>query len=134
MSQLQLDKGWSAQVFSFFRGPMPQLQGTMGSFYMYSIGFRKEVANKRGSIGLAAENFGGGVTMRTTLNTPTLSQTNVTRLYNANVKVTFTYRIGKMTFEEPRRKGRSVSNDDVKGEGDGQQAAPAAAPAGGRPR
>jgi ferric enterobactin receptor len=136
MSQLQLDKGWSAQVFSFFRGPMPQLQGTMGSFYMYSIGFRKEVANKRGSLGLAAENFGGGVTMRTTLNTPTLSQTSVTRLYNSNVKVTFTYRIGKMTFEEPRRKGRSVSNDDVKSEGDGggQQAAPAAAPGGGRPR
>ncbi|ADB36396.1 outer membrane beta-barrel protein [Spirosoma linguale] len=137
MSQLQLDKGWSAQVFSFFRGPSPQLQGTMGSFYMYSVGVRKDVANKRGSIGLAAENFAGGVTMRTTLNTPTLSSVSVTNLYNSNVKVTFSYRIGKMTFEAPRKKGRSVSNDDVKGEGDGggqPQAAPAAAPAGGRPR
>ncbi|MCX6218130.1 outer membrane beta-barrel protein [Spirosoma sp.] len=137
MSQLQLDKGWSAQVFSFFRGPSPQLQGTMGSFYMYSVGIRKDVANKRGSIGLAAENFAGGVTMRTTLNTPTLSSVSVTNLYNSNVKVTFSYRIGKMTFEAPRKKGRSVSNDDVKGEGDGggqPQAAPAAAPAGGRPR
>ncbi|SOD78135.1 outer membrane beta-barrel protein [Spirosoma fluviale] len=137
MSQLQLDKGWSAQVFSFFRGPNPQLQGTMGSFYMYSVGVRKDIANKRGSIGLAAENFGGGVTMRTTLNTPTLSSVSVTNLYNSNVKVTFSYRIGKMTFEAPRKKGRSVSNDDVKGDGDGggqPQAAPAAAPAGGRPR
>ncbi|GAB3038619.1 TonB-dependent receptor [Spirosoma pulveris] len=137
MSQLQLDKGWSAQAFSFFRGPSPQLQGTMGSFYMYSVGVRKDVANKRGSIGLAAENFGGGVTMRTTLNTPTLSSVSVTNLYNSNIKVTFSYRIGKMTFEAPRKKGRSVSNDDVKGDGDGggqPQAAPAAAPAGGRPR
>ncbi|GAB3786000.1 outer membrane beta-barrel family protein [Spirosoma horti] len=138
MSQLQLDNGWSAQVFSFFRGPMPQLQGTMGSFYMYSVGVRKDVANKRGSIGLAAENFiGGGVTMRTTLNSPLLSQINVTHLYNQNLKVTFTYRIGKMSFDAPRRKGRSVSNDDVKGEGDGggqPQAAPAAAPGGGRPK
>lgn len=139
MSQLQLDNGWSAQVFSFFRGPMPQLQGTMGSFYMYSVGVRKDVANKRGSIGLAAENFiGGGVTMRTTLNSPLLSQVNVNHLYNQNVKVTFTYRIGKMSFDAPRRKGRSVSNDDVKGEGDGgggqQQAAPATAPAGNRPK
>lgn len=138
MSQLQLDNGWSAQVFSFFRGPMPQLQGTMGGFYMYSVGVRKDVANKRGSIGLAAENFiGNGVTMRTTLNSPLLSQVNVNHLYNQNVKVTFTYRIGKMSFDAPRRKGRSVSNDDVKGEGDGggqQQAAPAAAPAANRPK
>ncbi|QIP14838.1 TonB-dependent receptor [Spirosoma aureum] len=134
MSQLQLDKGWSAQVFSFFRGPMPQLQGTMGSFYMYSLGVRKDLANKRGSIGLAAENFiGNGVTMRTNLNSPLLSQVNVTHLYNQNIKITFNYRIGKMTFEEPRRKSRSVSNDDVKGEGDGG-GQPQAAPAGSRPK
>ncbi|QHV96766.1 TonB-dependent receptor domain-containing protein [Spirosoma endbachense] len=134
MSQLQLDKGWSAQVFSFFRGPMPQLQGTMGSFYMYSLGVRKDLANKRGSIGLAAENFiGNGVTMRTNLNSPLLSQVNVTHLYNQNIKITFNYRIGKMTFEEPRRKSRSVSNDDVKGEGDGGGQQPAA-PAGNRPK
>lgn len=134
MSQLQLNKGWSAQVFSFFRGPNPQLQGTMGSFYMYSLGVRKDIANKRGTVGLAAENFASnGVTMRTTLNSPLLSQVNVNRLYNANVKVTFTYRIGKMTFEE-RRKARSVSNDDVKGEGGGGDAPQQAAPAGGRPR
>ncbi|WP_018618446.1 TonB-dependent receptor domain-containing protein [Spirosoma luteum] len=136
MSQLQLDKGWSAQVFSFFRGPSPQLQGTQGSFYMYSLGVRKDLASKRGSIGLAAENFAGnGITMRTTLNSPLISQVNVTHLYNANLKVTFTYRIGKMSFEEPRRKARSVSNDDVKG-GDGGDGGgqPQAAPAANRPR
>ncbi len=137
MSSLQMDKGWSAQVFSFFRGPNPQLQGTMGSFYMYSLGVRKDIANKRGSIGLAAENFAGnGITMRTTLNSPVLSQVNVNHLYNANLKVTFTYRIGKMSFEEPRRKARSVSNDDVKdgGGGDGGGQPQQAAPAGGRPK
>ena len=48
MSQLQLDKGWSAQVFSFFRGPNPQLQGTMGSFYMYSLGVRKDIRQQAG--------------------------------------------------------------------------------------
>ncbi|RYF61986.1 MAG: TonB-dependent receptor, partial [Cytophagaceae bacterium] len=82
MSQLQLNKGWSAQVFSFWRGPNPQLQGTMGSFYMYSLGLRKDIAEKRGSIGLAAENFlGNGITMRTNLNSPLLSQVSTTHLY-----------------------------------------------------
>ena len=140
MSQWQLNKGWSAQVFSFFRGQMPQLQGTQGGFYMYSLGFRKDFANKRGSLGLAAENFLGkqGVKVRTSLTSPALAQTSVMNLYNQNVKLTFSYRIGKMTFEAPRKKARSVSNDDVKdgGGGDGgaqpQQAAPAAT--GGRPR
>lgn len=117
MSQLQLSKGWSAQVFSFFRGPMPQLQGTMGSLYMYSLGVRKDIVNRKGSLGLAAENFlGNGVTMRTSLTSPLLSQVSVNHLYNQNIKATFTYRIGKMTFEAPRKKVRSVSNDDVKGE------------------
>ncbi|GAB3887375.1 TonB-dependent receptor [Spirosoma agri] len=135
MSQLQMNKGWSAQLFSFFRGPSPQLQGTMGSFYMYSLGVRKDLASKRGSIGLAAENFvGNGVIMRTTLNTPVLSQVNVNHLYNSNLKLTFTYRIGKMTFEDKPRKSRSVSNDDVKGEGDGGGQQQQAAPAGGRPK
>jgi outer membrane receptor protein involved in Fe transport len=138
MSQLQLNKGWSAQIFSFFRGPQPQLQGTMGSFYMYSLGVRKDLANKRGSIGIAAENFlGNGVVMRTNLDSPLLSQVNVNRLYNQNVKITFNYRIGKMSFEEPRRKARSVNNDDVKGgdggDGGGQQQQQSA-PAGNRPR
>jgi len=120
MTQYQFNKGWSAQGFGFWRGPSPQLQGTMGSFYMYSVGVRKDLLNKRGSIGLAAENFAGkGVTMRSTLSSPLLSQVNVNHLYNQNIKLTFTYRIGKMSFEEPRRKGRSVSNDDVKGEGGG---------------
>lgn len=140
MSQLQINNGWSAQLFSFWRGPMPQLQGTMGSFYMYSLGVRKDLANKRGSIGLAAENFvGNGVTMRTNLSTPLLTQVNTNHLYNSNVKLTFTYRIGKMTFEQQRKKGRSVNNDDVKGgeggDGGNQQAAPAGgAQSGGRPR
>lgn len=122
MSQLQLNKGWSAQVFSFFRGPMPQLQGTMGNFYMYSLGIKKDLANKRGSIGLAAENFAGnGVTMRTTLNSPLLSQVNVNHIYNQNVKINFSYRIGKMSFDAPRKKARSVNNDDQKGEGGGDK-------------
>ena len=115
MTQLQLSKGWNVQGFSFFRGPMPQLQGQMGSMYMYSVGVRKDVANKRGSIGLAAENFAGrGVQMRTTLQSPQLAQVSIMRLYNQNVKLTFTYRIGKMSFEPPRRK-KSVNNDDIKG-------------------
>ncbi|TAE25408.1 MAG: TonB-dependent receptor [Cytophagales bacterium] len=116
MSQMQLGKGWNAQIFSFFRGPQPQLQGMQGGMYMYSLGVRKDFANKRGSLGLAGENFLGrqGVKMTTSLTSPTLAQTSVMQLFNQNVKLTFSYRIGKMTFEAPRRRNKSVNNDDVK--------------------
>ena len=52
--------------------------------------------------------------MCTTLSSPTLTQSSEMNLYNQNVKLTFSYRIGKMTFEAPRKKAKSVSNDDVK--------------------
>ncbi len=132
MSQLSLSRGWGVQVFSFFRGPMPQLQGRMGSMYMYSLGVRKDLANKRGSVGLTAENFAGqGVQMRSEFHSPQLAQISTMRLLNQNVKITFSYRIGKMTFEQPRRKGRSINNDDVKGEGSGGDAGGGSAPGGG---
>jgi len=114
MTQYVLPKSWSIQGFSFFRGPMPQLQGRMGSMYIYSLGIRKDIANKRGSLGLAAENFvGQGVRMKTVMNSPTLSQVSIVNLHNQNVKLTFSYCIGKMTFDPPRKRGKSVSNDDV---------------------
>ncbi|MCY7351397.1 MAG: TonB-dependent receptor [Cytophagaceae bacterium] len=140
MSQLQLKNGWGLQAFGGMRGNQVQLQGTQGSFYMYSLGVRKDFNSKKGSVGIAAENFlANGMRIRTALNSPTFSQVNTNQLMNQNLKVTFSYKIGKMTMQAPRHK-KSVSNDDVKGgEGGGeggnqQQAAPAAAPAAPRQR
>jgi outer membrane receptor protein involved in Fe transport len=129
MSQLQLPKGWGIQAFSFFRGSMVQLQGTQSGFKMYSLAVKKEFANKRGSIGLAGENFlTKGMLIRSASTSPVFSQNSTMHLMNQGAKVTFSYKIGKMSFDAPRRKTRSVSNDDVKGgedsgNGGGQQPA-----------
>jgi hypothetical protein len=56
-------------------------------------------------------------------------------LYNRGIRLTFTYKIGKMTMDAPRKKAKSVNNDDVKSDGAGGGPAPAGgAPAGGAPR
>lgn len=139
-TNVQLKNGWGVQGFSFIRGNQITLQGSSGSFYMYSLGMKKEFTNKKGSLGLAAENFlANSMKVRTMVNTLTFSQNSTNQMYNRGVRLTFSYKIGKMTFEQPnRRRKKSVSNDDVKGDGGGgneQQAAPASAPAGGgRPR
>lgn len=119
MSQISLKNGWGLQAFGFYRGREVQLQGTRTGFYMYSLGFKKEFANKKGSIGFGAENFlTKGVRFTSDLKSPILAQTSQTQLYNRNFKITFNYSIGKMSFDAPKRKTRSVSNSDVKGGGD----------------
>ncbi|MEO5603828.1 MAG: hypothetical protein ABIR06_23115, partial [Cyclobacteriaceae bacterium] len=46
---------------------------------------------------------------------PILSQRNVTGMYNAGIRLNFTYRIGQMNFDGTRKR-KSIKNDDVKTE------------------
>lgn len=127
------DKGWAAQFFSFYRGRQVQLQGTQGGFYMYSLGFRKEFNEKRGTIGFAAENFlQSSIKMRTNLESPLLKQTLLNTRNNLSFRITFSYRIGKMTMEDRPRRRRSINNDDLKDDGGdgGMQMGEGAAPGG----
>ena len=118
MTELKLNKGWSMQAFSFMRGRRIQLQGFRGGFGMYALGFNKDFNNGKGSIGLAMENFAtNGWTIRSELESPTFSQVSNRQLFNNNIKLNFTYKIGKMDFREKNRKTRSVTNDDLMGGG-----------------
>jgi outer membrane receptor protein involved in Fe transport len=131
-SQATFKNGWGAQAFGFLQGNQVQLQGKQGGFGFYTMGIKKDFKNKKGSVGLAAENFlSKRYTMRTALNSPRFNQVNDVYLYNRGVRLTFSYKIGKMTMDAPKRKAKSVNNDDVKsdGSGGGQQSGPA--PAGG---
>lgn len=78
--------------------------------YTFKVGTRYEHTD---SIGLAGENFFGGMKMTSTLESPTFSQTSVNNIHNQNLKLTFSYKIGNMKFVE--KKSKSVKNDDVKG-------------------
>lgn len=122
MSQVQLKKGWAVQGFGFYRGKEVQLQGTRTGFYMYSLGIKKDLPNKKGSIGFGAENFlTKGVKFTSDLRSPQFNQTSSTQLYNRNFKITFNYSIGKMSFDAPKKKTKSVNNNDVMGGESGGQ-------------
>jgi hypothetical protein len=115
-SSLTLKNGWAVQAFGGYRGNRVQLQGTQGGSGMYSIGARKDFKNKKGSLGLAVDNIFGGMTMRSTLTSPQFNQVSVNNIYNQNVKLTFSYKIGKMKFTQTKQS--KVKNDDVKSGGD----------------
>lgn len=134
-----LNKGWGLQFFSFYRGRQVQLQGSQGGFYAYSLAVKKDIANKKGSVGLGIENFfASSIKVNNELKSPVIVQSSVNELFNTSIRVNFSYRIGKLSFDAPRRRRRSVDNDDLKSEGggDGQQGgggAPAQGGAGQRP-
>lgn len=119
MTQLQMEKGWSVQGFTFMRGRRVELQGVRGGFGMYALGLNKDFTNKKGSIGISAENFlGKGWNVTSELVSPTFSQSNNMLLYNRNIKVNFRYKFGSLNPQQTRRKTRGVSNDDLMGGGD----------------
>ena len=131
---------WGLQLFSFVRGREVQLQGYQSAFGIYSLSVKKDFAEKKGSIGFGAENFFTPNLKRTTsLSSPLIDQ-NSTNVFNRfNLKVNLSYRIGKLSVAEPRRRGKGANNDDLKqggdngddtggggnGGGGGQQSAPA---------
>jgi outer membrane receptor protein involved in Fe transport len=115
-----LGKNWGLQFFGFYRGRQVQLQGTQGGFGIYSLGFKKDFKEKKGSIGFGAENFfTPSFKIKNHTQSAFLSQNSTTTLHNMNFKITFSYRIGKMSFDAPRKRSRSVNNDDLKDGGGG---------------
>jgi outer membrane receptor protein involved in Fe transport len=112
------ESGWALQLFSFYRGREVQLQGIRGGFGIYSLSLNKDFKNKKGSIGFGLENFFNfnGLTIRNDLVSPVLNQQSVNVNQNISFKINFNYRIGKMSFDAPKRK-RSINNDDLKGDG-----------------
>ncbi|GAB4038421.1 TonB-dependent receptor [Spirosoma gilvum] len=129
-----MGNGWGLQGGGGMMGRRIQLQGYQGSFAFYNIGFKKDIAQKKGSIGLVAENFlNHPFVVRSESNSSILSQSSVNSFYNAGVRLTFTYKLGKMKFVDSKKK-KSIENDDVKGGegggGDNQQQSAS----GGRPR
>lgn len=120
-----MGNGWGAQIFSFYRVNQIQLQGSQGGFGMYSLSFKKDFKNKKGSIGFGAENFltPQGFVMRNETKTANIYQLSENTMRNMNFKINLSYRIGKMSFG-PTKKKKSVNNDDTKGEGDAAPAAP----------
>ena len=147
-----LTKDWALQAFAFVRGQQVQLQGYQSGFYVYSLSLQRNFAEKRGSIGFGAENFfTNQITIKNSvstpyvdqyngvpINAPVLTQNSANVLNRLSLKLTFSYRIGKLTVDQ--RRGRGVNNDDLKegggdaGGGDvggGGQGGGGGAPAGG---
>jgi outer membrane receptor protein involved in Fe transport len=108
-------KGWSLYLYSYYRGSQVLLQGYQTGFPYYSLTLKRELAKKRGTIGLGAENFlSRKISVTTKLNSPGLSQstTNLNRTLSLRVYMSLT--LGKLKVEREGRQKKAVANDDLK--------------------
>jgi hypothetical protein len=108
------------QFFGFYRGRQVTLQGYQGNFRVYSLSLQREFKEKRGSIGIGAENFATpSIIIRSSSVSPVVNQQSANTLNYLNFKITFSYRIGKLSMNNPKKSNKSINNDDLKDSGGG---------------
>jgi ferric enterobactin receptor len=111
---LNFKGGWKSEAFGFYRAPRQTLQGFVPSFSLLSIGFQKEIWDKKADIGIRiVEPFVPNKRFPSELEGPGFYQRSEFVIPFQSFGVSFNYRFGKLDFKAQRRRSK-ISNDDVK--------------------
>jgi len=96
--------GWSVQFFGSYQGKSYNLQGYRTSPINHSVSVKKNMWGKNGSLTFGLDNF---VTptyqVYSNLKSPYLIQNTTNTLYNFIVKVSFSYKIGKVSQDKKKQ-------------------------------
>ena len=126
---VDLGKGLVAEAFGFTNSPRRTIQGTSPSFGIYVIGAKKQLWNKKVTVGInTVTPFSKYKYFNQNLTSPGFTQSSSTAFPFRSFGVTFSYNFGKLSFSNPKKQG--VNNDDLK-QGD-QNGGGGTPPAGGR--
>lgn len=117
---LSLKKGLKIEGFGFMRSRRQTVQGKIPSFWLYSLGIKKDIWNKRGSIGIRmVEPFNRTKAFNTELDGDNFSQRSSFVLPFRSFGLNFSYKFGKLDFKAKKRRGSKIKNTDLKSGGDG---------------
>ena len=112
-------KGYNFELFGVVNSPRRTYQGKTDAMIFYGASFKKEILNKKGSIGINTLNpFTRDLHIKTVNNSVTTTGTKVTTLYQStnvyyplrSFGVNFSYSFGKLKFTEKKK----IKNDDIK--------------------
>lgn len=111
-----LGKGYKLEAFAFYRSPRQTLQGSRTTFWLYSIGAKKEILKKRGSIGITTlDLFNSFKEFRNEVENDNLILVSSFKLPFRSVGVSFNYKFGKLDFK-PERRSKIRNSDQKQGE------------------
>lgn len=108
-------KGWNLELFGVATSPRRTYQGKTNAFYFYGGTVKKDILNKKGSIGFNVLNpFTRDLEIKTQNNAVNSSGTvyqNTQIFYPLrSFNLAFSYSFGKLKFTEKKK----IKNDDVK--------------------
>jgi ferric enterobactin receptor len=105
----QFTSNFVAEFFGNFSSPHQEAQGKYPSFTSYSMAFRKQFWNKKGSIALTANNiFSEYVNQRTELYGPGFVTSSLRSIPFRSVGINFTWKFGKMEFKKQKSEDNSI--------------------------
>ncbi len=105
----QLTSNFVTEFFGNFNSPHQEAQGKYPSFTSYSLAFRKQFWNKKGSLALTANNFFSKyVNLRTELYGPGFVTNSVRSIPFRSVGINFTWKFGKLEFKKQKSEDNNV--------------------------
>jgi len=107
--------------FGFVNSPKLTTQGKQSSWFVYSIGLRKDMWKKMGGISIGVDNiFHPKMNLGSEFQSETLYYKADNKFEGWGIRASLDYRFGKMEFGGNKKKSKRKLNDDLKqGEGEG---------------
>ncbi|WP_412467578.1 TonB-dependent receptor domain-containing protein [Pedobacter sp. KLB.chiD] len=112
-------KGYNFELFGVVNSPRRTYQGKTDAMVFYGASFKKDILNKKGSIGINTLNpFTRDLHIKTVNNSVTANGNKISTLYQStniyyplrSFGINFSYSFGKLKFTEKKK----IKNDDIK--------------------
>lgn len=108
----------AAEFFVNYRSSQKGIQGTNPAFAFYNIAVRKQILNKKASIGLTAANpFSNYVTQTGTTFGSNFNQTNIRQVPFRSFGISLSYKFGKLEFKKAKERDDNGPAPDEGGGG-----------------
>ncbi|WP_432712146.1 TonB-dependent receptor domain-containing protein [Pedobacter sp.] len=126
-SAIAFKGGWNTEIFAVYNGPKYTFQGKSGAMAFYGGALKKEILNKKGTVGVNVFNiFARDLHIESVNQSPAFLQSTNIYYPIRSFGLNFSYSFGKMNYA-PQQKKKKINNDDLK-QGEQQQGGMGGAP------
>jgi ferric enterobactin receptor len=109
----QFNNNFVAEAFGNFNSPRNEVQGKFPSFTSYNFAFRKQIWNKKGSIGFTTTNpFNKYVNQTTAVIGQGFILNSTRKIPYRSFGISFMYKFGKLEFKKDKEEKNTTPNPD----------------------